>query len=171
MFAGKLTINSPKRAAQLRRAIEKLGPAYVKVAQAVSTRGDVLDLNYLREIERLQDRVPPFPTKAALPIMAEGQRPALLTYLSLAVLQDQFVVLHTSHWYFWLNSSCNCGLSTHAVAGSTLPGSQHVLLPARSLLTSLYLAYICFFIRSLPPTQGVRRRPCTFLFTGRPHLT
>lgn len=102
LCAGKLTVNSPKRAAQLRKAIEKLGPAYVKVAQAVSTRGDVLDLNYLREIERLQDRVPPFPTKAALPIMAEGQPSALLTHLSFAVLQDQFVVLHTSHQYLWL---------------------------------------------------------------------
>lgn len=79
---GKLGTNSPKRAAQLRKAIEKLGPAYVKVAQAVSTRGDVLDVNYLMEIERLQDRVPPFPTKAALLVMTEGQCSALLTYVS-----------------------------------------------------------------------------------------
>lgn len=72
-IAGKLKINSPRRAIQVRKAIEQLGPAYVKVAQAVSTRGDVLDMNYLLEIERLQDRVPPFPTKAALLVMAKGQ--------------------------------------------------------------------------------------------------
>ena len=83
--AGKLGTNSPKRAAQLRKAIEKLGPAYVKVAQAVSTRGDVLDVNYLREIERLQDRVPPFPTKAAMLVMTQGQCSALLTYLPLSL--------------------------------------------------------------------------------------
>lgn len=57
----------------MRKAIERLGPAYVKVAQAVSTRVDVLDMSYLLEIERLQDRVPPFPTDAALPVMAKGQ--------------------------------------------------------------------------------------------------
>ena len=47
---------------QVRGAIERLGPAYVKVAQAVSTRVDLLSPAYLLEIERLQDRVPPFPT-------------------------------------------------------------------------------------------------------------
>ena len=62
------------RATQLRKAIEKLGPAYVKVAQAVSTRVDLLDMNYLLEIERLQDRVPPFPTPAARLVMAKGVR-------------------------------------------------------------------------------------------------
>ena len=58
----------------MRKAIEKLGPAYVKVAQAISTRGDILDMNYLREIERLQDRVPPFPTQAALLVMTQGEQ-------------------------------------------------------------------------------------------------
>jgi hypothetical protein len=50
------------RAAQVRGAVERLGPAYVKIAQAVSTRVDILSPAYLVEIERLQDRVPPFPT-------------------------------------------------------------------------------------------------------------
>ena len=69
---GKLRTNSAVRAPQVRKAIEKLGPAYVKVAQAVSTRVDLLDMNYLLEIERLQDRVPPFPTPAALLVMTKG---------------------------------------------------------------------------------------------------
>lgn len=47
---------------QVRSAVERLGPAYVKIAQAVSTRVDILSPAYLVEIERLQDRVPPFPT-------------------------------------------------------------------------------------------------------------
>lgn len=69
---GRLKTNTAIRAIQVRKAIEKLGPAYIKVAQAISTRVDVLDANYLIEIERLQDRVPPFPTPAALPVMTEG---------------------------------------------------------------------------------------------------
>lgn len=47
---------------QVRRAIERLGPAYVKVAQAISTRVDILSPAYLFEIEQLQDKVPPYPT-------------------------------------------------------------------------------------------------------------
>ena len=54
------------RARQLRAELERLGPAYVKVAQAVSTRVDILSPAYLVEMELLQDRVPPFPTAEAL---------------------------------------------------------------------------------------------------------
>ena len=54
--------NEPLRAQQLRIVLERLGPAYVKIAQAVSTRVDILSPAYLMEVELLQDRVPPFPT-------------------------------------------------------------------------------------------------------------
>ena len=59
--------NASKRAIALRGALERLGPAYVKIAQAVSTRVDLVDAEYLLEIERLQDRVPPFPTPVVRP--------------------------------------------------------------------------------------------------------
>ena len=62
MLRGTVRRNAPRRAAALRGALERLGPAYVKVAQAVSTRVDLLEPEYLMEIELLQDRVPPFPT-------------------------------------------------------------------------------------------------------------
>ena len=55
---------------QVMAAVERLGPAYVKVAQAVSTRVDILSPAYLIEIERLQDRVPPFPTSEVGPMAA-----------------------------------------------------------------------------------------------------
>ncbi|KAK9866008.1 hypothetical protein WJX84_009124 [Apatococcus fuscideae] len=58
-----------RRARSLRTAIERLGPAYVKVAQAISTRVDILSPEYLLEIERLQDQVPPFPTAVAQVVM------------------------------------------------------------------------------------------------------
>lgn len=48
--------NAPLRANQLRGELERLGPAYVKVAQAVSTRVDILPPAYLIEMERLQVR-------------------------------------------------------------------------------------------------------------------
>ena len=54
--------NAPKRALQLRKTLERLGAAQIKIGQAVSTRVDLLEPEYLQEIERLQDNVPPFPT-------------------------------------------------------------------------------------------------------------
>ena len=72
-LTGNLDKNTVLRARQLRQTIERLGPAYVKVAQALSTRVDVLNVEYLVQIEMLQDRVPPFPTRAALEAMAQGE--------------------------------------------------------------------------------------------------
>ena len=37
-----------------------LGPAFVKIGQALSSRPDVLAPEYLREMEKLQDQIPPF---------------------------------------------------------------------------------------------------------------
>lgn len=50
----------PQRAVQLRNIIEDLGPTFVKVAQALSTRVDILTPAYFKEIERLQDKVATF---------------------------------------------------------------------------------------------------------------
>lgn len=50
----------PQRAVELRNLIEDLGPTFVKVAQALSTRVDILSPSYFKEIERLQDKVAAF---------------------------------------------------------------------------------------------------------------
>ncbi|KAL4458199.1 hypothetical protein ABPG75_013064 [Micractinium tetrahymenae] len=65
MAAGNVDRNMAERADQAMGAIERLGPAYVKVAQALSTRVDLLPPAYLVAIQRLQDRVPPFPDAVA----------------------------------------------------------------------------------------------------------
>lgn len=54
-----------QRAVQLRTTIERLGPTFVKVAQAISTRVDMLSSAYMAEIAKLQDRVPPFDSDVA----------------------------------------------------------------------------------------------------------
>ena len=46
-------------------ALEKLGPAYIKFGQILSTRGDMLDPVFVRGLARLKDKVPPFPMKTA----------------------------------------------------------------------------------------------------------
>jgi hypothetical protein len=50
----------------LLQVLVRLGPAFVKIGQALSSRPDVMPPDYLVELELLQDRIPPFPTAAAL---------------------------------------------------------------------------------------------------------
>jgi ubiquinone biosynthesis protein len=53
------------RAVRLRRALERLGPIFVKFGQLLSTRRDLLPLDIADELARLQDRVPPFDGETA----------------------------------------------------------------------------------------------------------
>ncbi|MEW6038059.1 MAG: ubiquinone biosynthesis regulatory protein kinase UbiB [Pseudomonadota bacterium] len=53
------------RAARIRRALEELGPIFVKFGQTLSTRRDLLPDDIGEELVKLQDRVPPFPGSEA----------------------------------------------------------------------------------------------------------
>ena len=46
-------------------ALEKLGPAYIKFGQILSTRGDMLDPVFVNGLSRLKDKVPSFPMEKA----------------------------------------------------------------------------------------------------------
>jgi len=50
---------------RIRRALEELGPIFVKFGQILSTRRDLLPDEIARELAKLQDRVPPFPGEQA----------------------------------------------------------------------------------------------------------
>lgn len=60
-----------RRAVQLRDTITKLGPAYIKVGQALSTRPDLLTAIYMEELSRLQDQLPPFDNALAFQFIEE----------------------------------------------------------------------------------------------------
>ncbi|MEO8038880.1 MAG: ubiquinone biosynthesis regulatory protein kinase UbiB [Betaproteobacteria bacterium] len=57
------------RGERLRRALEDLGPIFVKFGQLLSTRRDLIPLDIADELARLQDRVPPFPPERALAVI------------------------------------------------------------------------------------------------------
>lgn len=52
---------SAPRAERLRRALETLGPIFVKFGQVLSTRRDLIPTDIADALAHLQDRVPPFP--------------------------------------------------------------------------------------------------------------
>ncbi len=54
------------RGERLRRALEALGPIFVKFGQVLSTRRDLLPADLADELALLQDRVPPFPPEQAI---------------------------------------------------------------------------------------------------------
>jgi len=51
---------------RLAKALERLGPAYVKVGQFLATRPDMIGVTVAQEMGRLKDRLPPFPRTVAL---------------------------------------------------------------------------------------------------------
>jgi ubiquinone biosynthesis protein len=57
------------RGVRLRRALEKLGPIFVKFGQVLSTRRDLLPADIADELAQLQDNVPPFPGAQAVAIV------------------------------------------------------------------------------------------------------
>lgn len=70
--AGQIGGTIPKdRADRLREILSQLGPTFIKIGQAVSSRPDTLPPEFLRELEKLQDRLPPFPTDQAFAVMEE----------------------------------------------------------------------------------------------------
>ncbi len=61
----------PKKssAVRLREALIKLGPIHVKFGQALSTRRDLLPIEFADELAKLQDRVPPFDAQEAIALI------------------------------------------------------------------------------------------------------
>lgn len=60
---------SKHRAENLRFALQELGPTFIKLGQFLSTRPDLLPIDYIEQLEKLQDRVPPFPGETAIAII------------------------------------------------------------------------------------------------------
>jgi ubiquinone biosynthesis protein len=62
---GRAPTQRTPRGERLRLALEELGPVFVKLGQALSTRPDILPADIAVELAKLQDQVPPFPGELA----------------------------------------------------------------------------------------------------------
>jgi ubiquinone biosynthesis protein len=64
---------SPTR---IRRVLEELGPSFIKLGQLMSTRADTFPPEYIEELSKLQDSVPPVPFEAIRAVLErEFKRP------------------------------------------------------------------------------------------------
>ncbi|MBW4432700.1 MAG: AarF/ABC1/UbiB kinase family protein [Pelatocladus maniniholoensis HA4357-MV3] len=68
---GAVVKNDRRRAIQLREMLTKLGPAYIKIGQALSTRPDLVPPMYLEELTQLQDKLPAFANEIAYQFIQE----------------------------------------------------------------------------------------------------
>ena len=64
------------RSERVRLAFEELGSTYIKLGQMLSTRPDLIPGDFIKELSKLQDRVPPFPFREVKAIIEkEFDRP------------------------------------------------------------------------------------------------
>jgi predicted unusual protein kinase regulating ubiquinone biosynthesis (AarF/ABC1/UbiB family) len=66
---GHVETNKSDRATQLREILTYLGPTYIKVGQALSTRPDLIKQDFLEELIKLQDQLPAFDNEQAMQII------------------------------------------------------------------------------------------------------
>ena len=63
------TVPSLSRGERLRKAMEELGPVFIKFGQMLSTRRDLLPDDIADELAKLQDSVPAFPTRESVALI------------------------------------------------------------------------------------------------------
>ncbi|XP_050239106.1 uncharacterized protein LOC126688450 [Quercus robur] len=67
----KVKENEVARAIELREIVTSLGPAYIKLGQALSIRPDILSPSAMIELQKLCDKVPSFPDDVAMALIEE----------------------------------------------------------------------------------------------------
>src|SRR5262249_44159342 len=76
-YLGKRVSQSDLRfreGARLREKLLRLGPTFIKTGQTIATRADLLPVEYIQELSKLQDEVPSFPTEQARAIVEHELR-------------------------------------------------------------------------------------------------
>ena len=61
-----------KLAIECRQLLTRLGPAFIKVGQALSTRPDIVPPVFMDELAELQDQLPPFPNELAFQFIRDA---------------------------------------------------------------------------------------------------
>lgn len=67
----KERVDKLTRAERIRISFEELGPTFIKFGQIVSTRPDLVPIEFINELSKLQDKVPQFPFRKVREIIEE----------------------------------------------------------------------------------------------------
>ena len=138
------------RARRLVDAIAGLGPTFIKMAQVLSARADIIPEPYLSEISRLQDAVPPVPVEEIeAVVLREMGRPVEAVF---------------EHFDRTPIASASLGQVHQAVAGGEEVAVK-VLRPGVEALIALDLDIsfrILFFLNLLFPNHHVRALTAVF---------
>lgn len=65
------TILALSRWERMRLVLEELGPTFIKFGQVMSTRADLIPVDLIHELEKLQDSVPPFSGEKAVSLVEQ----------------------------------------------------------------------------------------------------
>lgn len=98
------------QAARLRKALEDLGPIFIKFGQLLSTRPDLIPDEYIQELNHLQDRVAPFPSDQCQKLIEDALK------ASVSDLFEQF------------DTRPLASASIAQVHSATLPGGKEVVV-------------------------------------------
>lgn len=135
------------RGVRIRRALEKLGPIFVKFGQILSTRRDLLPEDIADELAKLQDQVPPFPGKYAIKTLEKAFKKPL------------------AQIYKTFDSVPLASASIAQVHAATLPSGESVIVkllrPKVKIIIEKDLAWLMLFARliELVWSEGKRLRP------------
>lgn len=72
LSAKSSTSELKKLAIESRKLLTRLGPAFIKIGQALSTRPDIVPPVFMDELAELQDQLPPFPNEIALQFIRDA---------------------------------------------------------------------------------------------------
>jgi len=103
-------LTSPQR---LRRALEEMGPTFVKLGQILSTRIDLFEPEFIAELERLRDRVPTVP------------------YADLVAEVESTLGQPLSDIFAWIDTKPLAAGSIAQVHAARLPSGEEVILKIR----------------------------------------
>ncbi len=79
LFAQKTRLRPGQRYAE---AFQSMGPAFIKLGQVLSTRGDIFGRQFTEDLSHLKDQLPPFPQAVAEAAVAEAlQKPVSELFL------------------------------------------------------------------------------------------
>ncbi len=88
---------------RLRRALEELGPAFIKLGQMLASRSDVLPEEFVKELTKLQDQVPAIPFAEVRKIMEEELHEPLSKYYrsidELPLGSASIAQVHKAEWH------------------------------------------------------------------------